>query len=84
MSDAWSREDGERTAAETGIALTPEHWKVIEFARTDFRETKQTPGLRRIVSSIGVPMKSLYEMFPKGPGKLIAKIGGLPPPKSCL
>ena len=44
----------------------------------------QSPGPRRIVSGAGVAMKDLYELFPKGPGKLIARIAGVPKPKACL
>jgi tRNA 2-thiouridine synthesizing protein E len=29
-------------------------------------------------------MKELYELFPKGPGKLAARIAGLPKPQSCV
>jgi len=26
----------------------------------------------------------LYKLFPKGPAKLAAKIGGIPKPKGCI
>ena len=32
----------------------------------------------------GVPIKELYELFPKGPAKLAAKIGGIPKPRGCI
>ena len=32
----------------------------------------------------GVPIKELYQLFPKGPAKLAAKIGGIPKPKGCI
>jgi DsrC like protein len=32
----------------------------------------------------GVPVKELYQLFPKGPAKLAAKIGGIPKPKGCI
>jgi len=80
----WNREIGEAIASELGIAMTPEHWKVVAYAQRDFAETGQTPGLRRITVNTSVGMKDLYQLFPKGPGKLIAKIGGIPKPKSCL
>jgi len=32
----------------------------------------------------GVPVKELYQLFPKGPAKLAAKIGGIPKPRGCI
>ena len=42
------------------------------------------PGLRRISKLSGVNMKELYQLFPKGPGKLAAKVSGLPKPQGCI
>jgi len=83
-ADAWTKELGAAVATELGVTLTPTSMKVIEFARADFKEQGQTPGLRRITARTGVGTKELYELFPKGPVKLIARIAGTPKPKSCL
>ncbi len=84
-SDQWSRDIAAAIAAEAGIAaLTDRHWKVLDFARSDTAAQGQSPGPRRIVSAAGVTMKELYELFPKGPGKLVARIAGVAKPKSCL
>ena len=81
----WTREIAEALAAEAGIAsLTEKHWQVIEFCRSDNEAQGQPPGLRRISKLSGVSMKELYQLFPKGPGKLAARIAGLPKPKSCI
>ena len=32
----------------------------------------------------GVSIKELYQLFPKGPAKLAAKIGGIPKPRGCI
>jgi tRNA 2-thiouridine synthesizing protein E len=85
QSAAWTRDVAAAIAAEAGIpALEERHWKVIDFARRDTAAQGQSPGPRRIVASAGVTMKDLYELFPKGPGKLIARIAGVPKPKACL
>ena len=84
QADAWTIDVGEAIAAEAQIELTPEHWEVINFAREDFAANAVSPGLRRISKLTGVPMKALYKLFPKGPGKLVARIAGIPKPKSCL
>ena len=84
-SSQWTREIAEAIAAETGVApLTDEHWQVIDFCRQDAEREGQAPGLRRISKQSGVGMKELYRLFPKGPGKLAARVAGLPKPKSCV
>lgn len=81
----WTPELAEAIAREGGIALTPRHWQVIHYCRDDAAKNDGlSPGLRRISQFSGVSMKELYALFPKGPGKLAAKIAGLPKPKSCL
>lgn len=80
----WTPEVAEAIATHLGIELTPEHWKVISFCREDAAAQGASPGLRRISQKAGVPMKDLYRLFPKGPGKIVARIAGLPKPKSCL
>ena len=84
-SSEWTSQLAEAIAKENGIALTPRHWQVITFCREDAaRNDGLSPGLRRISQLSGVTMKELYALFPKGPGKLAARIAGLPKPKSCL
>ena len=57
---------------------------MIDFARADTAERGESPGPRRIAQAAGVGIKDLYALFPKGPGKLVAKIAGVPKPKACL
>lgn len=80
----WSPEVGEAIAEEIGLRLTPEHWKVITFCREDAAREGQPPGLRRISKVSGVSTKELYALFPKGPGKLAARVAGLPKPHGCV
>ena len=86
MTDAalWTPEIGEAIAEEIGLKMTPEHWKVITFCREDAAREGQPPGLRRISKLSGVGMKELYALFPKGPGKLAARVAGLPKPDGCV
>ena len=41
-------------------------------------------AIRSLGKESGVPVKELYQLFPKGPAKLAAKIGGIPKPKGCI
>ena len=84
-SSQWTPEVAEALASEVGIAeLTDQHWKVITFCREDAANQGTPPGLRRISKLSGVNMKDLYQLFPKGPGKLAAKVSGLPKPQGCI
>ena len=80
----WTPEIAEEIAREVGLALTPRHWQVIAFCREDAAREGTPPGLRRIAKLSGVEMKELYQLFPKGPGKLAARIAGLPKPQGCI
>lgn len=83
-AEQWTPEVAKALAAEVGIDLTDRHWKVITFCREDAVQQGESPGLRRISKRSGVAMKELYKLFPKGPGKLAARISGLPKPKACI
>lgn len=83
-ADEWTPDVAQGLAAESGIVLTDRHWKVLTFCREDAAREGTPPGLRRISKLSGVDMKELYELFPKGPGKLAARIAGLPKPKGCI
>ncbi len=84
-SSQWTPQVGEAIAREVGVwPLSEEHWSVITFCREDAAREGQSPGLRRIAKNSGVDMKALYQLFPRGPGKLAARIAGLPKPKSCV
>jgi len=81
----WTPQLAEVLARRAGIEpLTERHWKVITFCREDAAREGQPPGLRRIAKLSGVDMKELYQLFPKGPGKLAAQIAGLPKPQGCV
>jgi len=80
----WSKEVAEQIAAQSGIALTPRHWEVIEFCRRDYQENGEAPGVRRITKVGGIPTKEMYQLFPGGPGKLSAKVAGLHKPTGCV
>lgn len=83
-SSQWTPELAEALARDFGISLGERHWKVLSFCREDAAREGQPPGLRRIAKLSGVDMKELYQLFPKGPGKLAARIAGLPKPHGCV
>ena len=81
----WTEELAAATAREHGIPeLTDRHWLVIRFMRERYIATGESPSVRVIGKESGVPVKELYELFPKAPGKLAALIGGVPKPRGCV
>jgi TusE/DsrC/DsvC family sulfur relay protein len=83
--EQWTREIGEEIARSAGIEqLTERHWQVIEFMRKTYLDTGSAPSMRALGKTSGVAIKELYDLFPKGPAKLAAKIGGIPKPRGCV
>ena len=81
----WDEEMAAELARGAGIPeLTERHWLVIRFMRERYLATGAAPSIRSLGKESGVPVKELYELFPKGPAKLAAKIGGIPKPKGCI
>ncbi len=81
----WNEEIAAAIAHENGVStLTPRHLQVVVYMRTTYLETGQAPSIRTLGKASGVPIKELYELFPKGPAKLAAKIGGIPKPRGCI
>jgi len=82
----WTREIAVEIAKEEGIIeLTPAHWKIVEFARDKaLSNGGAAPTLRTITSNAGVTTKELFTLFPKGPGKKVARIAGLTKPEGCV
>jgi TusE/DsrC/DsvC family sulfur relay protein len=81
----WNERIAEQIALENGIAeLTKRHWLVVRFMRERYLATGNAPSIRSLGKESGVPIKELYHLFPKGPAKLAAKIGGIPKPRGCI
>ena len=81
----WNEHIAEAIAAQNGIPeLTERHWLVVRFMRDRFLQTGTAPSIRSLGKESGVPVKELYQLFPKGPARLAAKIGGIPKPKGCI
>jgi dissimilatory sulfite reductase related protein len=87
MLDArlWNEDIARAIAAEEGIAeLTGRHWDVVNYMRAQFFATGSGPSIRNMKNAGGIPTKELYELFPGGPAKKAARIGGIPKPHGCV
>jgi TusE/DsrC/DsvC family sulfur relay protein len=83
--DQWSEEMVPDLARREGIdPVTDSHWKVIRFMRAEFAAKGTGPTVRLLGKTSGVSIKELYELFPKGPAKIAARIAGIPKPRGCI
>jgi len=83
--EQWNERIAAELAASSGIPeLTERHWLVVRFMRDRYLASGTAPSIRSLGKESGVAVKELYELFPKGPAKLAAKIGGIPKPKGCI
>ena len=83
--EQWTEAMGEQIARDAGIdPLTERHWQVVRFMRDTYLRTGAAPTIRTLGKASGVPVKELYQLFPRGPAKLAAKVAGIPKPRGCI
>ena len=83
--EQWTEAMAVELARNEGIeTLTPQHWQVVNFMRKEYFEQGTGPTVRALGKTSGVSIKELYQLFPKGPAKLAAKIAGIPKPRGCI
>jgi TusE/DsrC/DsvC family sulfur relay protein len=83
--DQWTEAMVPELAARDGIDdVTDAHWKVIRFMRSEYRTKGTGPTVRVLGKTSGVSVKELYQLFPKGPAKIAARIAGIPKPRGCI
>lgn len=81
----WSEEVAIELARREGInPLSDRHWEVLRFMRHEYEAKGSGPSVRVLGKTSGVSIKELYQLFPKGPAKLAAKIAGIPKPRGCI
>jgi TusE/DsrC/DsvC family sulfur relay protein len=81
----WNEEIAMELARREGIdPMTDRHWDVVRFMRSEYEAKGTGPTVRVLGKTSGVPVKELYQLFPKGPAKLAAKIAGIPKPRGCI
>ena len=83
--EQWTEEMAPELARREGIdELTERHWIVLRFMRKEFFEKGTGPTVRVLGKTSGVSVKELYQLFPKGPAKIAARIAGIPKPRGCI
>ena len=85
-TDDWDKDVAEAIAAIEGLALTPDHWDVIEYLRDAyFNHNGEQPNNRAMLKAMQekwpgrkVDNKTLFDLYPGNPSKQAGKIAGLP------
>ncbi|MDB5980455.1 MAG: hypothetical protein JWQ69_1470 [Pseudomonas sp.] len=87
----WSAEVAAALAAQESIALSPEHWEILELLRAFYAEFQLSPATRPLIKYTALklgPEKGnslhLNRLFNGTPAKLAAKLAGLPKPTNCI
>lgn len=88
--EEWNRDVAEKYAREEGIELTPEHWEVVGYLRTHYKEHGPVQHARELVRALDARFarnggsKHLYQLFPGGPVRQASRIAGLPAPPGAV
>ena len=83
--EQWTEAMAQELAMADGIeTLTEHHWKVIRFMPDEYFAKGTGPTVRVLGKTSGVTVKELYQLFPKGPAKIAARIAGIPKPRGCI
>ena len=87
----WTPDIATKVASELEIALTEEHWQVINGVRAFYERTGRTLSMRPLVrvvrndvsASLGSSI-ALAQLFGSKTTRHVAMISGLPRPSDCI
>ncbi len=82
--DDWSEEVAIELAEQDEFEMNEQVMQFIREARSMYDNDGVVPPIRIFAKKQGVSTKELYNIFKKGPMKLICKWGGLPKPTGCV
>jgi tRNA 2-thiouridine synthesizing protein E len=82
--DDWSEDLARELAQTDDFEMTDQVMLFIREARSMYENDGVVPPIRIFAKKQKVSTKELYDIFKKGPMKLICKWGGLPKPTGCV
>lgn len=86
----WNEALAESLAAEEGISLSDEHWRVIRFLRHYCEQNGTLCSARLLLKAMSSEFRAeggkryLYTLFPRGPVVQACRIAGIPLPRHAL
>ena len=82
--DDWSEEVAIQLAKADEFAIDEQIMHYIREARAMYENDGVVPPIRKFAKELNISTKEMYDVFKKGPMKLICKWGGLPKPTGCV
>lgn len=82
--DQWNEDVARELARADDFEMNDEVMTYIREARRMYDEDGVVPPIRKFAKAMDTDTKHLYDVFQKGPMKLICKWGGLPKPTGCV
>lgn len=82
--DDWTEEAARELALRDGMEITNQIMGLLNTARQQYDENGVVPPIRKFSKTVKLSTKDLYDIFKKGPMKLVCKWGGLPKPTGCV
>ena len=83
--ELWDKEIACAIADEEGIdEMSEQHWKIVIFIRTYWKEHDLAPPVRMICQEAGVGARQIYKLFTAGPARGACRVAGLPKPDGCV
>ncbi len=82
--DQWNEQVAQELAKTDDFEINDEVMTYIREARRMYDEDGVVPPIRKFAKAMDTDTKHLYDVFQKGPMKLICKWGGLPKPTGCV
>jgi len=73
----WTKEVANGLASEEGIALTEEHWTIIDFLRRRFTRKKKVPTIYETCEAHKIELDDMARLFPEGFHRGAVKLAGL-------
>lgn len=87
----WDPAVAEALAAREGMALSADHWEILEVLRAFYAEFQLSPATRPLIKYVALKLGAdkgnslnLNRLFQGTPAKLAAKLAGLPKPTNCI
>jgi tRNA 2-thiouridine synthesizing protein E len=81
----WDERVAAAIASEEGIEeISEQHWAVINFIRSYWKENDLAPAVRLLCQESGVKVREMYKLFRSGPARGACRIAGLPKPDGCV
>jgi tRNA 2-thiouridine synthesizing protein E len=87
----WNLTIAGELAHRLGIAMTDDHWFVVNYVRDHFEQTGCVPEARHALKAMREQLgrekatrKYLYRLFPWGYGQMACKIAGMRKPLKLL